>query len=179
MAHFEKHWDAELQKEVLTLARNAVCCFSRVVDNSQSSLTSTKFKERYEQLQTADALSSKSSTTHVSKRQKTHGLLRDNDSDESDDNVGDSLSPSWMIEFKCYIDTNDLIPPGMTVVEWWGVRILCCKLTHYGLIVTEVPFSISSMLLVIRLQLLLPVITLLSWHLQYRASVHSLLQALP
>ena len=44
-----------------------------------------------------------------------------------------------MIEFKRYIDTNDIIPPGMTVVEWWGVRILCCS----GLIVTETLFFIE------------------------------------
>jgi hypothetical protein len=30
MAHFEKHWDAELQQEVLMLARNAVHHFCRV-----------------------------------------------------------------------------------------------------------------------------------------------------
>ena len=137
MAHFEKHWNAELQQEVLTLAQNAVCHFGRV-DNLQSSLTLSKFKERYEQLQATDALSSKSSTTHVAKRQKTHGLLCDTDSDESDDDVDDTLLPLWMIEFKRYIDTNDIIPPGMMVVEWWGVHILHCD----GLIVTEVPFYI-------------------------------------
>ena len=94
--------------------------------------------ECYEQLQAADALSSKSSTTHVAKRQKTHGLLCDTDLDESDDDVDDALLPPWMIEFKRYIDTNDIILPGMTVVEWWGVHILHCD----GLIVTEVPFYI-------------------------------------
>ena len=117
MAHFEKHWNAELQQEVLTLAQNAVHHFGRV-DNLQSSLTHCqKFKEHYEQLQAADALSSKSSTTHVAKRQKTHGLLCDTDSNESDDNVDDTLLPPWMIEFKRYIDMNDIIPPGMT---WSG-----------------------------------------------------------
>ena len=70
MAHFEKHWNAELQQEVLTLAQNAVCHFSRV-DNLQSSFTLPKFKEHYEQFQAADALSSKSSTTYVAKQQKT------------------------------------------------------------------------------------------------------------
>lgn len=90
-------------------------------------LKSTKFKECYEQLQTADTLSSKSSTTRVSEQQKTHGLLRLTDSDESDDAVDNALLPPWMIEFKRYIDTNDIIPPGMTVVEWWGVCILFRK----------------------------------------------------
>ena len=137
MAHFEKHWNAELQQEVLTLAWNVVCHFSRV-DNLQSSLTLSKFKEHYEQLQAADALFSKLSTTHVAKQQKTHGLLHDTDSDELDDDVDDALLPLWMIEFKCYIDTNDIIPPGMVVVEWWGVRIPHCD----GLIDTEVPFYI-------------------------------------
>ena len=65
-------------------------------------------------------------------------LLHDTDSDESDDDVDDALLPPWMIEFKHYIDTNDIIPPGMMVVEWWGVHIPCCD----GLIDTEVPFYI-------------------------------------
>jgi hypothetical protein len=78
-------------------------------------------------------LSSNSSTTRVAKRKKTHGLLHDANSDKSDDDVGDTLLPPWIIKFKHYIDTNDIIPPGMTVVEWWGVHILC----HDGLIVTE------------------------------------------
>lgn len=101
-------------------------------------LTSAKFKECYEQLQATDALASKSSTTCVAKRQKTHGLLCETNSDDSDNDDFDELSPLWMIEFKCYIDTNDIIPPGMTVVEWWGVCILCCG----GLIVTETLLSI-------------------------------------
>jgi hypothetical protein len=87
----------------------------------------------YTQLQAADALSSNSSTTHIAKQKKTHSLLHDSNLDKSDDDVGDTLLPPWMIEFKHYIDTNNIIPPGMTVVEWWGV----CILYHNGLIVTE------------------------------------------
>jgi hypothetical protein len=60
------------------------------------------------------------------KRQKTAGLLRDADSDDSDSGI-DVREPSsnpWMIEFDQYMNTNDIIPPGMAVVAWWGVRAL-------------------------------------------------------
>jgi hypothetical protein len=66
-----------------------------------------------------------SSTTPAAKRQKTDGLLRDVDSDDEADNeivISQPSSAPWMIELNCYLGTNDVIPPDMTVVEWWGVR---------------------------------------------------------
>jgi hypothetical protein len=66
-----------------------------------------------------------SSTTPAAKRQKTDGLLRDVDSDDEEDNdivISMPWSTPWMIELNCYLVTNDVIPPNMTVVEWWGVR---------------------------------------------------------
>jgi hypothetical protein len=89
-------------------------------------LTSAKFKNRYEQLKATDSTSSKTSTMPPAKRQKTEGLLREADSDDSDSGI-DVREPSsnpWMIEFDQYMNTNDIIPPGMTVVAWWGVRVL-------------------------------------------------------
>jgi hypothetical protein len=66
-----------------------------------------------------------SSTTPAAKRQKTDGLLRDVDSDDEEDNdivISTPSSAPWMIELNRYLVTNDVIPPDMTVVEWWGVR---------------------------------------------------------
>lgn len=59
------------------------------------------------------------------KKQKTKGLLRtyDTDSDESDDEDDTSADPSqpWMAEFQWYLNTADILPEDMSVVEWWSV----------------------------------------------------------
>jgi hypothetical protein len=82
-----------------------------------------KFKERYEHLQAAAAPAG--TPPRPTKKQKTHTLLRDLNSDDSDsDNAHDDQASStpWLVEYEQYMDTNDIIPPGMTVVAWWGVR---------------------------------------------------------
>jgi hypothetical protein len=72
------------------------------------------------------------------KRQKTEGLLREADSDDSDSGI-DALEPSlsnpWTIEFDQYMNTNDIIPPGMAVVAWWGVRALISQFPNYCVLI--------------------------------------------
>ena len=60
------------------------------------------------------------------KRWKTEGLLREADSDDSDNdsNMVEPLNEPWMVEFEQYMNTNDIIPSGMAVVTWWGVRVV-------------------------------------------------------
>jgi hypothetical protein len=75
------------------------------------------------------------------KRQKINGLLRDDDSDDDSDDEIDISTPSsapWMIELNRYLNTNDIMPPGMTVVEWWGVR----DPYLISLIITNVPLYV-------------------------------------
>ena len=58
------------------------------------------------------------------KKQKTHTLLHNLDSDDSDsDDASDDEASStpWLVEYEQYVNTNDIIPPGMTIVAWWGV----------------------------------------------------------
>jgi hypothetical protein len=83
-----------------------------------------KFKERYEQLQQEDVSSAKTSATRPMKRRTTQGLLRDTDSDDSDDALHAPIPSSdpWVVEFDQYIKTNDILPEGMSIVTWWGVR---------------------------------------------------------
>ena len=52
------------------------------------------------------------------KQCKTEGLLCKANSDDSDDEADalEPLSDPWIIEFKQYMNTNDIIPPGMAVV---------------------------------------------------------------
>lgn len=56
----------------------------------------------------------------------------DTDSEgEDDENGGSDPSKPWMAEFQRYMNTHDLVPEGMSIVEWWGVCIflqaLCCR----------------------------------------------------
>jgi hypothetical protein len=99
------------------------------IQNHQLLLTlAIKFKERYEQLQ-ASAMSSQSMPPQPTKKQKTQTLLRDVDSDDSDsDDISNDKASSamWLAEYERYMNTNDIIPPGMSVVAWWGVRFLIC-----------------------------------------------------
>ncbi|KAI9430466.1 hypothetical protein F5148DRAFT_1313088 [Russula earlei] len=104
MNHFKKHWDLQLQEEVLTLAQHA-------------------FKECYKQLQTT--LSMMCTTTPAVKWWKPNGLLCDVDSEDEENDDTDVYTPStapWMIEFNYYLITTDIIPLGMMVVEWWGIN---------------------------------------------------------
>jgi hypothetical protein len=85
-----------------------------------------KFKERYEHLQAAAVVSSTGTPPHPTKKQKTHVLLRDldstgSDSDSDDTSHNKASSTPWLVEYERYMNTTDIIPPGMTVVAWWGV----------------------------------------------------------
>ena len=146
MDYFEKHWDKELCKDVLTVGKEAVCSNIATICLL---LTFTKFKKHYEQLEAANSTSSESKTLIMTsvKWWKTEGHLRDIDSDDSDDKAGvpEPSSNPWMIEFEQYMKTNDIIPPSMAVVMWWGVRAQWswssnhCVLIYY--LVKHIPLS--------------------------------------
>ena len=128
MHHFDKNWDKELREDVLELGREAVCwcgCCRQCIN-----FTNWQFRNCYDQLQVSNSMSSKASTMHPIKRQRTQGLLRDTDLDSGGDNnfsTSEFSSDPWAVEFEQYISTNDIIPSGMTVVAWWGVRTVTFK----------------------------------------------------
>ncbi|KAG6839805.1 hypothetical protein C0991_011517, partial [Blastosporella zonata] len=45
--------------------------------------------------------------------------LEDLDSNLDTPNDPDQL---WKDEFQWYLNTNDVLPDGMTIVEWWGIH---------------------------------------------------------
>ena len=49
---------------------------------------------------------------------------QDSDYDMSDDDSdsGDLTKP-WLAEYQRYISTCDVVPEGMSLVEWWGVSL--------------------------------------------------------
>ncbi|KAF9464647.1 hypothetical protein BDZ94DRAFT_1353562 [Collybia nuda] len=102
MSYFKKHWDQDLQDDVLTLAKKI-------------------FKERYNLL--SNVATRENEKQPPQKKQKT-ALLRmhNSDSDKSDcDNALSNPSQSWIDEFQRYLNTTDILPDDMTEVEWWGV----------------------------------------------------------
>ena len=82
-----------------------------------------KIKECYEEVAAAMA-SSQGTPPWPSKKQKTQSLLHDINSDDSDsDRISNNRASSipWLVEYELYMITNDIIPPGMSIVAWWGV----------------------------------------------------------
>jgi hypothetical protein len=47
---------------------------------------------------------------------------QDSDYDMSDDDSGDLTKP-WLAEYQRYTTTHDVVPEGMSLIEWWGVSL--------------------------------------------------------
>jgi len=85
-----------------------------------------QFQERFEEL-------NEESTSEIrspKKKKKLDHLLRelDTDSDNSDDvsdNESDDQDPTkpWLTEFHRFLKIEHVLAKGMTIVQWWGVRI--------------------------------------------------------
>ena len=46
----------------------------------------------------------------------------DYDMSDDDDSAGNQTKP-WLAEYQHYINTHDVVPEGMSLVEWWGVSL--------------------------------------------------------
>lgn len=68
--------------------------------------------------------------------QKLRRLLDDPDIDFDDDKdvpvatSSSSSTPAWERAFDQYIYGDDDVPDGMSLVEWWGVRIILLAIHH-------------------------------------------------
>lgn len=55
-------------------------------------------------------------------------LLRELSGDEDDIQESIIQTPNvlkpWLPEFECYLDTNDPVPEGTSVLKWWGVSVI-------------------------------------------------------
>ncbi|RDB14951.1 putative AC transposase [Hypsizygus marmoreus] len=107
MSHFEKHWEKDLQDEVLESAEEI-------------------FKERYIEMYGAAGAPRQRSSAHQSKIAR---LLAENSSDDesTDDEAGPQPtagqeSKPWLQEFNQYLKSTDTVPKGMTVTRWWGMN---------------------------------------------------------
>ncbi|KAG6901222.1 hypothetical protein C0995_015084 [Termitomyces sp. Mi166 len=115
MIHFKKHWDSNLQNEVLTLIENVSQLSIFTVQGVLSISTISTFLQFFFM-----------SEPPPKKRRISSTLLwsYDTDSEDSDSDIDNSNDPSqpWMDEFRWYLNTNDILPDGMTIVEWWGIH---------------------------------------------------------
>ncbi|KAF9031028.1 hypothetical protein BJ165DRAFT_870717 [Panaeolus papilionaceus] len=119
--HFEKSWGYSLTEEVKETVK-------------------TKFIERYNQLHCKPLPShvssgsspplisnSTSRSASVSVPKPRLGKRRVNISNLSDDESAPDSSSSasaepWRSEWDSYLTTREIIPDGMGIVQWWGVR---------------------------------------------------------
>lgn len=124
MSHFKKNWDTSLQDDVLDMAKKNRTSFRHIIIKNTRVKTALQFKERYDKLNESNG----SAPPPPRKKRKTLGLLREDDSDSDDSDNEDDISADptqpWLAEFQRYLDTNDIMPEEMSVVEWWGVRII-------------------------------------------------------
>ena len=66
--------------------------------------------------------------TEACQQELGHQLNRRRLSTDSDSEVAKTVPQAmpvsnWESEFNGYINTKEVVPEGMTMVEWWGVRV--------------------------------------------------------
>jgi len=121
MAHFQKHWSADLQEDVRECVQKAVCGSCHRL--SESHTYENQFEACYHKINA----STTSLPTKPRKRGGLKTLLRELSDDEN--NSDSFITPSplddpekpWKRDYNAYIDTVHDVPEGMSVVQWWGV----------------------------------------------------------
>lgn len=132
-----------------------------------------KFKEQYFEMY---GKKGPPKSTHVKGNKNLAKLLAKDTTDEEELSTptptADASKP-WKNEFNQYLDGNDEVPNGMSLLRWWRVNSF---ILHIKILL----FSFSRSILHVSLSgLHWPVTTLRSWAPQFRASVHSRLLGSP
>ncbi|KAG6888672.1 hypothetical protein C0992_007879 [Termitomyces sp. T32_za158] len=106
MSYFNKHWPKNLQAEVSR-------CVEEVVHHS--------FHHYYVQHIDLIPRTPKSSTKglNVLLRELSDDESKDNGSEDGSSSMDDPNRP-WLQYFSEYIDLQDKIPKGLSMIEWWG-----------------------------------------------------------
>ena len=122
MKHFEEYWDLEEQEAVLDLVKKVVWYFLLKFHSTQVWLKVTfemTVLECYEKLYSSTIIPKKKSWAPAGKK-RNHYL---SDSDSEPEPQAPVMMSNWESEFNWYISTEEVVPEGMGVVEWWGVCI--------------------------------------------------------
>jgi hypothetical protein len=110
LKYFKKNWSNELVEDIKDLAETIVSFFPQseiqVANHGQ-------FKQRYEQMH---------SNTPSGRRVERDDVDGSSGSDTDSDTEIDTAR-LWLGEFNRYFHTHDVVPEGMSIVEWWGVSV--------------------------------------------------------
>lgn len=126
MAYFHQHWSLDLVSNVEDAIQARVSPVSAIpLTISLICHIIFQFIEHFNSLQQDPGEKSKTLCKSSSKCKSAHPNINDTD---TEDNAGDSeataaLSNAWMVEWKAYLNTNEDIPEGMGIVQWWGVSM--------------------------------------------------------
>lgn len=122
LSHFKKHWVQELQDEALENMEETVCFYSSHLHASV--LTDLQFKERYLEMHAHPTTQTPRTTKPTTDRSGLRALTPDDDDDDESNLTQTHVDPEkpWLDEYNLYFNTRESLPPGMTTIEWWGVR---------------------------------------------------------
>ena len=119
-----KHWPAELLEDVEDVVR--LCVSSAFYSFLCTADTNLKFIKRFEELskktQTQAIHVHKTRTSSKPGRQNVYDTDTETDDDDSEQvaNVGSR----WIEEWKLYFSTHEVVPDGVGIARWWGVRTI-------------------------------------------------------
>jgi hypothetical protein len=128
MGHFVKHWPAHLIEDVEDIVRLRVSpvfyvSFLCSADTNQFTI---KFIKQFEELNKK----SQPQATHICKTLSSskHGRrnIDDTDTETDDDDCQQVVNTNncWIEEWKLYLNTHEVVPDGVGIARWWGVRVL-------------------------------------------------------
>jgi hypothetical protein len=127
MAHFTKHWLAELVEEVKSVvcehvSHSSFHMFVHIPDHTHLPL---KFVERYN-MRNAKEQDQVKCVCKVTVSPPKLGCWNINDtnlsSDDEDYPQASNTVNTYLEEWNLYLNMNEVVPDNIRIVGWWGVR---------------------------------------------------------
>ena len=123
MAHFTKHWPADVVEEVESVVRERVSPLTSVCLCTLLTAFSLKFVERFK-ARNADKQDQVKHIRKVAAPRSKHGHqnVDDTDSSSDDEDYLEASTVNYLEEFNLYLNTNEIVPDDVGIVSWWGVH---------------------------------------------------------
>ena len=124
MAHFTKHWPADVVEEVKSVVCECVSSVTSVCLCTLLTVFSLKFVEHFK-ARNADKQDQVEHVHKVAAPHSKHGhqnVDNTNSSSSDEDYPEASSTVNYLEEFNLYLNTNEIVPDDISIVSWWGVH---------------------------------------------------------